>query len=200
MSGGHDDCMYLFAQIAEAARYVRNDIIKEPTETAYGDMRMPHSDALNMVYESVAAELERASAMYKSVDWCESGDTSEDDVLMDYWNLGYVKSAEEREVILNRLEELSQESRWYTYEVWRDSGKRIGNHSVHYAGGWSISSVELTYHDDNGEEQTICYPSWEDYKAAVESVKAQRDTPEIVYNLIDGKLVRMRRKNIVDDY
>ncbi|MDR1796922.1 MAG: hypothetical protein LBR44_05670 [Clostridiales Family XIII bacterium] len=194
MSGGHDDCMYLYAQIAEAARFVRNDIVKEPTKTAYGEMMTPHSDALNMVYESVADELERASAMYKSIDWCESGDTGEDSVLMDYWNFGYVKSEEEREAILDRLEELSQESRWYTYDVWRDSGKRIGNHSVHYRGGWSISEVELTYRDDDGKEQTIEYPTWNDYEAAVESIKAQRDTPETVYKLVDGKLKRERVK------
>jgi hypothetical protein len=55
MSGGHDDCRYLYADISEAARYVRDDIRRKPVRDEFGDMLTPNSKALNMVYENFAA-------------------------------------------------------------------------------------------------------------------------------------------------
>jgi hypothetical protein len=155
MSGGHDDCRYLYADISEAARYVRNDIRREPEQTEFGDIRAPNSKALNMVYESIAEELERASVIYKSYDYCESGDKGEDD-------------------------------------VWVESGKRLGNHSLWLSGGFYMSEPVLAYKDDDGIEQQKKYSSWEEYRSEVMIVKAQHEKPQTLYNLVNDKIVCTR--------
>jgi hypothetical protein len=192
MSGGHDDCRYLYSSISEAARYVRDDIRKKPVRDEYGNMLTPNSKALNMVYADFAAELERASIMYKAVDYCESGDTSEDDVLMDYWNYGYAQTAVIRAAILERLEELSQESRWHSYSVWAESGKRLENYSLRCRGGYCMSEIRLTYKDDDGIEQQKNYASWEDYESEITCIKEQLAEPTIRYDLVNDKIVRTR--------
>ncbi|MDR1713466.1 MAG: hypothetical protein LBR39_04875 [Coriobacteriales bacterium] len=188
MSGGHDDSRYLQWQIDDAARYVKSYIAEQPRKTSDGEIIPANSKILNSIYRNIAARLEQLGAMYESIDYCEAGDASEDNVLVSYWNLGFATTKRERAAILKRLEELSQESRWYSYTVWSDTGKPIGEHSMRYRGGYEIVKIEFRYYDDDGHEQLIVFPSWEAYESTITTAHAQHDKPRITYPLVDGKL------------